>query len=79
MLSESDLHDALLLSYVSRRVGAETVHDHHRVHDHVHVMQVPLMALCGALQRAPARSPSLSGGAACCPSSGTSSTRAERR
>jgi len=35
MLSESDLHDALLLSYVARRVGAETVHDHHRVHDHV--------------------------------------------
>ena len=54
MLSGSDLHDALLLSYVSRRVGAETVHDHHRVHDHV--MQVPLMALCGALQRALRRS-----------------------
>ena len=34
MLSESDLHDALLLSYVARRVGAETVHDHHRVHGH---------------------------------------------
>ena len=54
MLSESDLHDALLLSYVARRVGAETVHDHNRVHDHV--MQVPLMALCGALQRALRRS-----------------------
>ena len=27
MLSESDLHDALLLSYVARRVGAETVHE----------------------------------------------------
>ena len=54
VFSRSDLHDAFLLSYVSRRVGAETVHDHHRVHDHV--MQVPLMALCGALQRALRRS-----------------------
>ena len=28
MLAESDLHGALLLSYVSRRVGAQTVRDH---------------------------------------------------
>ena len=73
MLSRSDLHDALLLSYVSGRVGAETVHDHHRVHGH------DAGTADGALRCAPARSPSLSGGSACCPSLVTSATRAERR
>ena len=73
MLSESDLHDALLLSCVSRRVGAQTVRDHHRVHDH------DAGTADGALRCIPARSSSLSVGLACCPSSGASSTRAERR